>query len=113
LQKALKDRSRASFCQLDKVLLYHIECPDYVKKFDNPNTQHYLKRQLFNILLLPYTSIKLKNAYNNLPKDILAKDQYMPYPEEVVTKPAVQPFDKDILKKFVEDSQFTPDEPRE
>ena len=32
--------------------MYHIECPDYVKKFDNPKTSHYLKRQLFNMLIL-------------------------------------------------------------
>jgi hypothetical protein len=113
LQKAIQDRSRAAFCHLDKVILYHIECPDYVKKFDNPKTQFHLRRQLFNLLLFPYSHIKMTKAYDNLPKDIRDKENFIPYPEEVKTRPYVEPFNNEIMKRYVENIDFTPDEPRE
>ena len=99
-------------CQLERVILYHIECPDYVKKFDNPNTAHYLRRQMFNMLLLPYMNTRMFQIYKqkyqpNIPSDIVKKDSYAPYPEEV--KVERQP-SKDFLNKFIDGAQFTPDE---
>jgi hypothetical protein len=98
-------------CQLEKVILYHIECPDYVKKFDNPNTAHYLRRQMFNMLLLPYMNARLIQIHKQksyiIPLDIGKKENYVPYPEEV--KVEKEP-NKDFLNKFIEGAQFTPDE---
>jgi hypothetical protein len=113
LQKALKDRTIIPTCNLDKVLYYHLECPDYVKKFDNPKTNFYLKRQLFNLLVVPYVNSKLVKAYDNLPKDIKDKEKSMPYPEEIKTRSPVQPFDNNVLKRYVQSADFQADEPRE
>jgi hypothetical protein len=77
-----------------------MECPDYVKKFDNPNTQHHLRRQIYNLLILPYMNTRLQKAHDNLPKDIRDKDSFMPYPEELKTR--VEPFDNDVLRKYSE-----------
>jgi hypothetical protein len=99
-------------CQLEKVILYHIECPDYIKKFDNPNTAHYLKRQMFHMLLLPYMNTRMVQIYKqkyhtNIPSDISRKDSYAPYPEEVRVEKEPS---RDFLNKFIEGAQFTPDE---
>ena len=98
-------------CHLERVILYHVECPDYVKKFDNPNTAHYLKRQMFNMLLLPYMNARMVQIYKqknqSIPSDIMKKDSYVPYPEEVRVEREPS---KDFLNQFIQGAQFTPDE---
>ena len=46
-------------CNLEGVLFYHLECPDYVKKFDDQRNAQYLKRQIFNLLVMPYMNLRL------------------------------------------------------
>ena len=91
--------------------MYHIECPDYVKKFDNPKTSHYLKRQLFNMLILPYLNVRMVQLYNKkynpkIPEDFTNKDNFMPYPEEVKIEKVPNP---EYLENFIKDADFTPD----
>lgn len=37
MQKAMKDRVLNNKCVLDSILWFHLECPKYVAKYDDPN----------------------------------------------------------------------------
>jgi hypothetical protein len=88
-QKALKDRVSNSFCDLQGVIYFHIECPNYIERFEGPEAKSYIKRSIFSMLLLPYYHGK-NFAYNSALSHFSKgqKDQmsrYIPYPEEYNT----------------------------
>ncbi len=88
LQKALKDRVPMNTCNLEEVLWFHVECPDYIKKFDDPKYAKWLKRQMYNILTVPYMSMRLtelqvKNKHHTV-DDLNKKNKYIEYPEEII-----------------------------
>jgi len=101
LQKGLKDRVGGNKCDLESVLWFHLECPDYVKKFDEPMDKSYLKRQIFNLLLLPYINTRVLSERNNKQikvndKDLRRKGDTIEYPEELKIKET--PLRSTILK---------------
>ncbi len=75
-------------CDLEEVLWFHVECPDYIKKFDDPKYTKWLKRQMYNILTVPYmtmrlTELQVKNKQQPI-NDLHKKNKYIEYPEEIV-----------------------------
>jgi hypothetical protein len=77
-----------SGCDLEEVLWFHVECPDYIKKFDDPKYAKWLKRQMYNILTVPYmtmrlTELNVKNKQKEI-IDLTKKNKYIEYPEEIV-----------------------------
>jgi hypothetical protein len=88
LQKAVKDRIPLNACSLEHVLWYHLECPDYAKKFDNPENQKWLKRQMYNILSVPYMNMRISEMNEKKQKkveitDLKKKSEFVEYPEEI------------------------------
>lgn len=84
----MKDRIGENRCDLESVLFFHLECPDYVKKFDEPVEKSYLKRQIFNFLLLPYINTRvfknrLQKSGNVATNDLGRRDSIIPYSEEM------------------------------
>ncbi len=115
LQKAVKDRVPLNSCSLEHVLWYHLECPDYAKKFDDPRNQKWLKRQIYNMLAVPYMNMRISEM--NLKKnkqvevtDLTKKSKYVEYPEEISDFNEERPEDKlfqafknkDLKDKFFE-----------
>ncbi len=109
-------------CNLEQVLWYHMECPDYLKKFDDPKHQKYVRRQMFNLLTVPYMSMKIremnekKQVENAEVYDYTRKQKYIEYPEEIKSmgKTMNQKLD-DVLndtsmrEKFFEGVEYTKD----
>jgi len=101
---------------MELILYYHLECPDYVKKFDDPNNKNYLRRQLFNFLITPYVHLKMieKKLSERIPpnQNDLNKEKYIPYPEELNV--SNRNFETNILndeylKSYVDGVDFTAD----
>lgn len=100
---------------MELVLFYHLECPDYVKKFDDPKNKNYLRRQLFNFLVTPYVHLKMiekKLKEKPVPNmNSLKRSKYIPYPEEL--NASNKPYDaslfeeEDYLKSYSEGIAFT------
>lgn len=100
---------------MELVLFYHLECPDYVKKFDK--NKDYLRRQIFNFLLTPYVNLKMlekklseKTAPPNL--NSIKREKYLPYPEEINIPTREVEYNllkDDFLKNYVEGVSFTAD----
>lgn len=91
IQKAMKDRISRPICDLYGVVLFHIECPAYLQKFDGPDAKEYVKRQIFSMLLLPYVQSKVSSAHINLlqmnmVENKFANMKYIKYPEEMQTE---------------------------
>jgi hypothetical protein len=108
-------------CNLQGVLFYHIECPDYVKKFDDVRNYQYLKRQIFNLLIMPYMNyriieFKTKNARKEI-SDLDRKTKFIEYPEEMYQEPLslnqIVLNNKSLTDKYVEGVNFEPDPPAE
>ena len=51
MQKALKDNTMGQRCKLDSILWFHLECPLYVEKFDNPNFMRRRFKEFFDDLV--------------------------------------------------------------
>jgi len=120
LQKALKDKVPINSCNLEHVLWYHLECPDYLKKFDDPKHEKYLKRQMFNILNVPYMTMRMREMNEKKNKktvyDYERKDKYIEYPEEIkpMQKTPTQKLedllkDKNMREKFFEGIEYKND----
>jgi hypothetical protein len=124
LQKALKDRIPLSSCDLEDVMWFHVECPDYLKKFDDPKYAKWIKRQMYNILTVPYMSMRLtelqvKNKQQEI-IDLTKKNKFIEYPEEIV--PVDSSFDdkvtnifnnQELRSKFFDGVTFEKDPPKE
>jgi hypothetical protein len=124
LQKALKDRIPLSTCDLEDVMWFHVECPDYLKKFDDPKYAKWIKRQMYNILTVPYMSMRLtelqvKNKQQEI-IDLTKKNKFIEYPEEIV--PVDSSFDdkvtnifnnQELRSKFFDGVTFEKDPPKE
>lgn len=89
LQKAMKDRISQPICDMQGVLYFHLECPNYVEKFDGPEAKAYIKRSIFSMLLLPYiygktnqNARKVNHFSKILHESQLRKYAHIPYPEE-------------------------------
>jgi hypothetical protein len=79
---------KLSFTKSEEVLWFHVECPDYIKKFDDPKYAKWLKRQMYHILTVPYmtmllTELNVKNKQKEI-IDLTKKNKYIEYPEEIV-----------------------------
>ncbi len=121
LQKALKDKIPTNSCSVEHILWYHLECPDYAKKWDEPQGQTWLKRQMFNLLTVPYMNMRfaemnLKNNKKHLVSDFEKKTQYIEYPEEMIegSKPDSIAFkevmqNKSMREKFFEGVSYEKD----
>ena len=121
LQKAVKDRVPINSCNLEYVLWYHIECPEYAKKFDDPNLQRHLKRQIFNLLTVPYMSMRMTEM--NIKKnkitpviDLEKKEKYIEYPEEIKLTPKLPTQkleeilkDRNLREKFFQGVEYQKD----
>jgi len=101
---------------MELILYYHLECPDYVKKFDDPKNKNYLRRQLFNFLITPYVHLKMiekKLLTTTTPNNnTLKKDKYIPYPEELSVsnrKYETNILNDEYLKNYVDGVAFTAD----
>jgi hypothetical protein len=74
-------------CDLESVLWFHLECPDYVKKFDEPLEKSYLKRQIYNLMLVPYVNSRIISHQLRREQvdqtDFKRKDSTVEYPEEI------------------------------
>jgi hypothetical protein len=108
-------------CNLEGVLYYHLECPDYLRKFDDPQYQTYLRRQIFNIMAYPYYTFRTMEYKQKLAgkpiRDISLKDKYIEYPEEINPVP-LSGVDKllgnqNLRSKFLEGVEFEKDPPKE
>ena len=105
---------------MELILYYHLECPDYAKKFDDPKNKGYLRRQLFNFLVTPYVHLKMiekklgERTVAN--RNTLNKEKYIPYPEELSS--SHKSFETNILndeylKSYVDGVAFTADKKAE
>lgn len=102
-------------------MFYHLECPDYVKKFDQEKNKGYLRKQVYNMLVTPYVKMKMiekkiseKQSPDN--RNTLRKNKYLPYPEEIKTSDRnyeMNILNDEYLKSFSEGAQFNPDKPKE
>lgn len=117
LQKALKDKTVYNVCNLQGVLYYHLECPDYLKKFDDPKNKNYLRRSIFSLLVMPYMNLKLielqmKNSKRKV-EDFEKKNKFIEYPEELKTQPLSMKdlvlMNKSATDKFIENVEFEAD----
>jgi hypothetical protein len=84
LQKALKDQTNTNQCNLEQVLFFHVECPDYLKKYDDPvEGPAFLKRQMYNLLAFPYFNHKheekKKEVEKRSSKNELLSGRYLQY----------------------------------
>lgn len=105
---------------MELILYYHLECPDYVKKFDDPKNKNYLKRQLFNFLITPYVHLKMieKKLGERTPPNLntLNKEKYIPYPEELNVSNRnyeTNILNDEYLKSYVDGVAFTADKKAE
>jgi hypothetical protein len=124
LQKALKDKIPVSTCDLEDVMWFHVECPDYLKKFDDPKYAKWLKRQMYNILTVPYMSMRLtefqvKNRQQEV-IDLTKKNKFIEYPEEILpienqlnNKVENILSNEELRSKFFEGVTFDKDPPKE
>jgi hypothetical protein len=113
LQKALKDKLVSTACSVEHILWYHLECPDYAKKWDEPQGQIWMKRQIFNLLSVPYMNMRF--AEMNLKKgkklhisDYQKKTEFIEYPEEMKEgpKPDKLSFNEAMKDKTLRDKFF-------
>jgi hypothetical protein len=86
LQKGLKDKTLNNECNLEQVLYFHTECPDYIKKYDDPvEGPAFLKKQMFNLLAYPYFNHRQaqKEAQSNKSQiqNVIKSGKYLEYPE--------------------------------
>lgn len=82
LQKALKDRVEKNQCDLEHVLYFHTECPDYAKKYDDPvEGKAFLRKQMFHLLNYPYQSFKNAVEPKLSVASIEKAERYLEYPE--------------------------------
>lgn len=117
IQKALEDKIPANTCNLEAVLYYHLECPDFAKKWDDPRYEKYFKRQMFNLLAAPYMLSRMNELkIMNQPKlviDMKKKGEFIEYPEEipVLGQRYVDKIknDKELRTKFTEGVEFERD----
>lgn len=117
IQKGLKDKLPGNMCHLESILWYHVECPDYIKKWDQPEHQKHLKRQIFNFLAMPYVNYRYHQLeakkIKQIPKDLQKKEKYIEYPEEIADIPLSRQQkvfqNKDSYSKFVEGVEFEKD----
>lgn len=105
---------------MELILYYHLECPDYVKKFDDPKNKNYLRRQLFNFLITPYVHLKMieKKLTERIPpnQNTINKDKYIPYPEELNVSNRnyeTNILNDEYLKSYVDGVSFTADKKAE
>ncbi len=107
-------------CNMEQVLWYHIECPDYAKKFDDPKHEKYLKRQMFNLLTVPYMNMRMSEMNERKKKsqivDFEKKKQFIEYPEEIkpMEKTHSQKLeellrDQNLRQKFFEGVEYQKD----
>lgn len=113
----MKDRTSHNLCNLESVLWYHIECPEYLKKWDDPKHYKHLKRQMFNLLTLPYMKYRMDEHQLSKEKkkisDIEKASQFIEYPEEIEDIPLKKHIleNKNMKEKFIEGVTFDADEP--
>ncbi len=106
---------------MELVMFYHLECPDYVKKFDQEKNKGYLRKQVYNMLVTPYIKMKMieKKISESSPpvnKNTLKQNKYLPYPEEINVSDRNYEMDilnDEYLKSFVDGASFTADKPKE
>ncbi len=101
---------------MELILYYHLECPDYVKKFDDPKNKNFLRRQLFNFLITPYVHLKMieKKLNERIPanQNSLNKEKYIPYPEELNVSNRnyeTNILNDEYLKSYIDGVSFTSD----
>jgi hypothetical protein len=74
-------------CDIEQIINFHIECPDYIRKFDEEEGQSYIKRQVFNMLLVPYMNHRIEeHIQKGIKPELFEKkhmDKYLEYPEEL------------------------------
>lgn len=70
-------------CNLEHAWYFHVECPDYIKKYDHPvEGKKYLKQQMYNMLSLPYYLHRKENSNQTIDVPSLEKrNQYLEYSE--------------------------------
>lgn len=122
LQKAIKDQTPTPNCNLEYVWYFHTECPDYIKKYDDPTVgKKFLKQQLYNMLALPYYNHRSKESHipsteEALP-DFKKRNMYMEYPEvkqqRIGSVGANLLFDSQLRSSFAEGAEFKPDQGNE
>ena len=106
---------------MELVMFYHLECPDYVKKFDQEKNKGYLKRQVYNMLVTPYVKMKMieKKISEKAPpanRSALNQNKYLPYPEEINASNRnyeMNILNDEYLKSYVDGAEFTADKPAE
>ena len=117
LQKSLKDKVPNLNCNLEYAWYFHVECPDYIKKYEELGSK-YLKQQMYNMLSLPYFEFR-KNLAENKPNsyDIMPtlqkSENFLRYPENKVNvKKTISSsllFDNTLRKDFSEGVEFQAD----
>ena len=119
LQKGLKDRVEAPKCNLEYAWYFHVECPDYIKKYDHPvEGKKYLKQQLYNMLALPYYNYKQKETNSVSAEDTMptlkSANSKIQYSELNAKKNMTNSFnlllDSQLKNDFSEGVEFKADE---
>ena len=114
----MKDKTTYNQCNLQGVLFYHLECPDYLKKFDDPKNKNHLKKQIFNILVMPYMNMKLieyqMKSQKKSVSDFDKRNKSISYPEDLnINKPLSMKdlvlMNKNLTDQFVKDVEFEAD----
>ncbi len=105
-------------CNLEHVWYFHTECPDYIKKYDNPETgKKYLKQQLYNMLSLPYYNFRknlasIPSSEESMPS-LKKNTAYVEYPElrrNLLSTSSVNLLlDKELRSSFSEGAEFKAD----
>jgi len=97
---------------------FHVECPDYIKKYDDPvEGKKYLKQQLYNMLSLPYYNFRKQesipiSAEASMPtiKKMTANVEYPElHQQRLSTSTANLLFDNALRTEFSEGAEFTAD----
>lgn len=111
IQKAMKDRIGSPVCDLHGVIFFHVECPDWVKRFDAPDAKDYIKRQLFSMLMLPYIHTKMNSTHYNFLNWNIVEDKFgqfknIKYPEEIETSFNYEKTDSTNMELFKKHKEF-------
>mmetsp|Transcript_27060 Transcript_27060/g.28106 ORF Transcript_27060/g.28106 Transcript_27060/m.28106 type:complete len:151 (-) Transcript_27060:97-549(-) len=118
LQKGLKDRVHDPKCNLEYAWYFHVECPDYIKKYDHPvEGKKYLRQQLFHMLSLPYYQYRKQennvHSTDNVMPTLKNRNQYLEYLEKkaplVETSTSNLLLNKELAQGFSEGVEFQAD----
>ena len=92
-QKALKDRVFTNFCNLDSVLWFHLECPKFAAKFDEPEEFKAKFRDYFSEMRM-----KKREDPENSQFEQMRRHQFdhVRYPEDVRLIKKVKEFQEDF-----------------